>query len=185
MSRTFQRLLATITLGILLTILFFILYQNTGNGLYQSLYITFLTITYHFLMRVLVGQIVSVLCRQHTFQYDAFFWREHRFEKKLYRFLCVKKWKLHMITAKPEQFDIKQRSVEELAHNMTQAELVHEIIMPLSFVPVLWIPFYGAPVVFLITSILSCLLDTLFVIMQRYNRPRVLKILAWEAGKKI
>lgn len=31
--------------------------------------------------------------------------------------------------------------------------------------------------VFIITSVLSCMFDMIFVIMQRYNRPRLVKII--------
>ena len=82
-----------------------------------------------------------------------------------------------MITAKPEQFDLSTNSMEVLLHNMAQAELVHRIIMVLSFVPVLFIIPYGAPAIFITTSLVASLIDLLFVIMQRYNRPRVMKIL--------
>jgi glycosyl-4,4'-diaponeurosporenoate acyltransferase len=38
------------------------------------------------------------------------------------------------------------------------------------------VPAFGAFWVFLITSVLSALMDLLFAIMQRYNRPRILKL---------
>ena len=82
-----------------------------------------------------------------------------------------------MITAKPEQFDIRHISMETLLHNVAQAELVHRIIMVLSFVPlVLFIP-YGVPWVFILTSVFACLIDLQFVMMQRYNRPRIIRLM--------
>ena len=59
---------------------------------------------------------------------------------------------------------------------MTQAEVVHEVIMVLSFAPLMLIPRYGAAVVFSVTSVLACLVDGLFVMIQRFNRPRVLRL---------
>ena len=55
---------------------------------------------------------------------------------------------------------------------------MHEIIIVLSFLPV-GLAFWFRPAgVFLATSFLSALVDSLFVIMQRYNRPRLLKLVS-------
>ena len=82
-----------------------------------------------------------------------------------------------MITAKPEQFDIRHISMEMLLHNVAQAELVHRIIMVLSFVPLILIIPYGVPLVFILTSVFACLIDLQFVMMQRYNRPRIIRLM--------
>ena len=47
----------------------------------------------------------------------------------------------------------------------------------LSFPPMLLAVPFGAIEVFALTSILGCILDLLFVIIQRYNRPRLLRAL--------
>lgn len=54
----------------------------------------------------------------------------------------------------------------------------HEIIAVLSFLPVFAGIKFGAYPVFIITSIVSAGMDLIFVIMQRYNRQRIMKILA-------
>ena len=162
---------------IMLTVGFAVLHYMYDEGWMLSAYVTFLTISYHFSMRLIVGEAVTVIYRKREFNLDSVGFRIHSFEKDLYRRLNVKKWKLHMITAKPEQFDLLENSMDDLLHNMAQAELVHRIIMVLSFVPLLLIIPYGAPMVFIVTSIVAALIDLQFVIIQRYNRPRVMKIL--------
>lgn len=148
------------------------------------LQITMITVLYHFLMRLLVGETVTALCRGRTFPYENFWFRQHRFESGLYRFLRVKSWKNKVITARPRQFDVQQRSAEELLFFMTQAEIVHEICMALSFVPLLLIIPYGAAGVFWLTSSSACLIDGAFVAIQRYNRPRVLRIAKKQNSQK-
>lgn len=158
-----------------LMILFFVLYHIFHTGWMQSVAITLLTVFYHFAMRLVVGETVTLACREKEFPQDRLGFRLHGFEPKLYKLLQVKNWKTKTITARPEQFDLKQVSPEELLHNVMQAELVHRIIMVLSFVPLLFILPFGTPVVFVITSIIACLIDSVFVIIQRYNRPRVIR----------
>ena len=183
-SKAIRSLIVFDLLFLILALIFWFFYRRTTQGLFLSLYVTFLTIAYHLLMRLAVGEAVTLLYRNRDFHYDAPWFQQHSFEPALYRLLRVKKWKLHLITAKPEQFDIRRRSYQELQKNMTQAEVVHEIIMVLSFAPLILIHWYGAAGVFLITSILACMADGLFVIIQRYNRPRVLRLKGKEESMK-
>ena len=74
-------------------------------------------------------------------------------------------------------FSFELYSMEEVLGAMCQAEVVHEIIVILSFVPLLFAISFGAFGVFLITSILAAGFDMMFVVMQRYNRPRIEKLL--------
>lgn len=159
---------------LVLTGVFFVLQRSCGGGWLLPVYVTLLTVTYHFVMRIVVGQAVTVRYRNRKFDLDSPGFRSHKFEPRLYEILRVRRWKGRLITAKPEQFDVRHLSAEALLHNMAQAELVHRIIMPLSFVPLLLIIPYGAAPVFVITSIAACLIDLAFVIIQRYNRPRVM-----------
>ncbi len=153
-----------------------VLYSCYRQEILFTLYVTMLTFFYHFAMRVVVGETITILFKNREFHYNWAWYKQHKSEKIFYKIIRVKRWKLKLITAKPEQFDIKNRTYQELIHNMTQAEVVHEIIMVLSFVPVLFCILYGAAGVFISTSLLACLLDFLFVIIQRYNRPRVLAL---------
>jgi len=160
------------------TLAFFLLYIFCHQPWMISVAVTMLTIFYHFAMRLIVGEIVTVIYRNKNFPRDRLGFRLYSFEERLYRKLNVKRWKMRVITAKPEQFDLKLVSPEELLHNVMQAELVHRIIMVLSFAPLLLIIPFGAPWVFIITSILACAIDSIFVIIQRYNRPKVQRYMA-------
>jgi len=55
--------------------------------------------------------------------------------------------------------------------------MVHEVIVALSFVPVIFSVWFESFGVFLITSVLAAGFDMMFVIMQRYNRPRLVRLL--------
>ena len=156
----------------LLTTLLFFLYPS---DILESLAITFGTIFYHFAMRLLVGAIVPALVGMEA--ETGFWFRQKRFEEKLYGMLRVKQWKKYLPTYAPESFDLRKHSLEEVIHTCCCSEAVHEWIMLLSFLPVLTIPVFGAPWVFWATSTLAALFDSCFVILQRYNRPRLIRIL--------
>lgn len=123
-----------------------------------------------------MGKAVSSIYKNREFRVDSFGFRIRSYEPRLYQILHVKKWKTKVITASPDQFDLRKISPRELLHSVLQAELVHRVIMVLSFLPLLLIIPYGVPLVFILTSVLACLFDLIFVMIQRYNRPRVIRL---------
>ena len=139
-----------------------------------SFAITFGTFLYHFAMRLLVGYVVDRIMNNHA-DYTKEWYQLHPFETRVYRFLKVKKWKGKMPSYEPSLFDPRLHSWDEIAQAMCQAEVVHEVIIVLSFLPLLAVIPFDSFGVFLITSLLAACFDLCFVIMQRFNRPRVLK----------
>jgi hypothetical protein len=90
--------------------------------------------------------------------------------------LGVKNWKRRLPTYDPRQFSLQENTASQVVQNMCGAEVVHEIIMLCSFLPLLTVPLFGEFWVFFITSTLAALFDSLFVMAQRYNRPRLERI---------
>ena len=82
-----------------------------------------------------------------------------------------------MPTYNPDYYDVTKHSIEEIIQATCQAEIVHEVNMVLSFVPVIFTIWFGSLAAFLITSCVAFCFDGIFVIMQRYNRPRLMKLL--------
>lgn len=100
------------------------------------------------------------------------------FEQKLYKKLRVKHWKDHMPTYAPASFSLQENTLEQIVDNCCVSEAVHEVIILFSFVPLIFAFWWGIFPVFLITSLLAAAIDGSFVIIQRYNRPRLVRILA-------
>ncbi|MBQ8402961.1 MAG: hypothetical protein IJX55_00870 [Clostridia bacterium] len=166
-----------------LTLVFAVWYVFSGIGAVFSLAITFGTFFYHFAMRLAVGYIINALFKNRMNLENPWF-RARKFEKKLYIFLRVRVWRKHVPTYAPETFSRELHSWREIAMATCQAEVVHEIIALLSLVPIFFAIPFGEFWVFLITSVLASLFDTVFVILQRYNRPLVLKVMAAEEKRR-
>ena len=162
-------------ISVVATAMFILAYQIKALDIFFTLAVTAGTIAYHFWMRLLVGGIFDLLLHNQV-NHDQKWFRVGRTEQKLYRILKVHKWKKYVPTYDPDAFDKTQHTWQEIASAMCQSELVHETIVPLSFVPILFSVWFGATPVFILTSILSALFDLIFVMLQRYNRPRVLKL---------
>lgn len=163
-------------ISILLTAIFVIIYRLKPLGIFLTIAITMGTVAYHFWMRLLVGGLYNLILNNKV-DYNRAWFRVGMVEQRLYKALKVKQWKKFLPTYDPNIFDKGQHSWSEIAGAMCQSELVHETIVLLSFLPISFSFWFGSALVFALTSLLSALFDLMFVIIQRYNRPRVLKII--------
>jgi len=140
------------------------------------------TTAYHFGMRLAVGYLLPKMT-EYDFDYRKPWFQPRHWESALYNKLNVKRWKGQLPTYAPEQFSMKDNSLHRIIQNMCGAEIVHEIIMLLSFLPLLTVPVFGSFPVFLITSLLAAMYDGIFVMAQRYNRPRLVRIYEKQEAK--
>ena len=157
-------------------ICFTLYYKNIyQNGVILWTGITAFTIMYHFWVRIIMGN-VSKLFKKHI-NYKQWWFQEKNFEKGLYKFLCVKEWKDKALTYNPESFSLKEHSLEEIANTMAKSEVDHWINEVISVSTILFSIPWGQFWLFTITAIAAMIFDSQFIIIQRYNRPRIVKIL--------
>ena len=79
----------------------------------------------------------------------------------------------------------KNTDFELMADNTCRNEVIHSVIAVLSYVPLLFSVWLGEFWVFFITSIVASAFDMAFVIMQRYNRPRLVAYLTRRKGRDL
>ena len=137
-------------------------------------------IMYHLWLRIIMGN-VSKLFKPNP---KNWWFREKPFEKKLYKLLRVKKWKGKALTYNPEAFSLKTNSLDDVAMIMVKSELDHWINQIISLLSVLFSLIWGRFAIFLITAICAMLFDGQFIVIQRYNRPRIMKVIAREKKQK-
>lgn len=179
-AKTMKQLAA---IFVALTVVFVVLHGKIQAGVWLSLAITFGTISYHICVRLLVGLLYNVFMKNRA-DYGKKWYQVGEREQKLYELLRVKRWKGKMPAYHAEMFDPAVYSWDEIAQAMCQSELVHETNVVVSFVPLVFSVWFGAFYVFLITSILAAGMDLLFVFMQRYNRPRLVRLIKRRAEKQ-
>ena len=167
-----------IAICLITSITCFILYygHHTENTTVLYVGVVAFTIMYHFWVRIILGN-VSKLFRKHI-HYDQWWFKEHKFEKPLYQLLRVKKWKDKAFTYNPGDFDLKEKSLDTIANIMAKSEVDHWINEAISvstmFFSFAWPKLTAA---FIISAIIAMIFDSQFIIIQRYNRPRILKAL--------
>ena len=140
------------------------------------------TIMYHFWVRIIMGNVLKLFKKHIT--YKQYFFKEKKFEKKFYDLIKVKSWKDKVLTYAPQEFDLKENSLETVANNMAKAELDHWInsLISISTISFGFISNVFWP--FIVSAILAMAFETQFIVLQRYNRPRVVKIIEREEKNK-
>lgn len=174
-----------IAITVITSIICFYLYYGEINKSKTILWtgIVAFTIMYHFWVRIIMGNI-SKLFKKYI-NYKQWWFKERKFEKKLYEVLHVKEWKGKALTYNPESFSLKEHSLEEIANTMTKSEIDHWINEIISISTLLFIiPWSDGIWAFFISAIIAMIFDSQFIIIQRYNRPRILKILEREKVEK-
>lgn len=173
-----------IVVTLITSIICFNLYYRGINDNKTILWIgiTAFTIMYHFWVRIIMGN-VSKLFKKHI-DYKQWLFKERKFEKKLYKILKVKSWKDKALTYNPESFSLKEHSLEEIVNTMAKSEVDHWINEAISLSTLLFAIPWGAFCIFAITALAAMIFDSQFIIIQRYNRPRIVKILERENLKK-
>lgn len=145
--------------------------------------ITSFTIMYHFWVRIIMGN-VSKLFKKNI-NYKQWWFKERKFEKRLYKFLKVKNWKDKALTYNPESFSLKEHSLEEIVNTMAKSEVDHWINEAISISTMFFAIPWGKFWIFFVTALAAMIFDSQFIIIQRYNRPRVVKLLEREQKEKL
>ncbi len=176
-----KKMILAAVLSLAGTALLTALFLKTACRLLLSLAITFGTASYHIIMRLLVGLSFQAVM-QNRAEPGRRWYRVGKREMAVYETLKIKRWKRKIPTFDNARFNPQLHSWNEIAQAMCQAELVHETIMILSFLPIAEGIWFGMYPVFIITSVLAAGYDLMFVMTQRYNRQRIFSLLARKRG---
>lgn len=162
-------------ISLLLAICCFVPFRITNCRALLPFIITFGTVAYHFIIRLMIGTIIDSVMHNKA-NFGKRWYHVSEFEMKLYQKLKVKKWKNKMPTFDVDTFDVSKHSWDEIIQATCQSELVHEINVIFSFIPIIASIWFDSFWVFFITSALGAAFDLMFVMMQRFNRARILKM---------
>ena len=169
-----------IVIGLMLTVsgVCFTLYYGafTDSRVILWVGIASFTILYHFWLRSLLG----CLTRRFPIRYTAWWFKERRFEKYIFKILRVRKWKGKVLTYDPEAFALEKHSYEEVANAMAKAETDHWINQLISLSTMLFPLMWGAPWLFISTGIVGMLFDMQFILVQRFHRPIIVRVIEKE-----
>ena len=132
------------------------------------------TIVYHFKGRLIMGE----QTKKWKISYTHPFFRERKFEGKLYKLLRVRDWREKVLTYDPAAFDLNTHTLPEIANAMSKAEVDHWINELLSLISISFGLIWGKTWIFALGAAVAMLFDAQFILVQRYNRPRVVRLIS-------
>ncbi len=166
---------STIVFTALLSAVCFALYY-TGSFSHSAVLWTGIVsfmILYHFGLRIFMGNVTNYI----KFDYNHPFFRRRGFESGLYKLLKVRKWKDKVLTFNPDHYDFQNRTLSQLATTMAKSETDHWINEIISVISIFFSLLWGMFPIFLITAVAAVIFDAQFIVVQRYNRPVVLRLM--------
>ena len=168
---------SVIAVCILISTICFIMFYGGKTDSQAVLWtgITAFTIMYHFWVRIIMGNVSKLF--KDKINYKQKWFKEHGFEKYLYKLLRVKKWKDKALTYNPGDFDVNNRPLVDICNTMAKSEVDHWINECISVSTMFFGLIWGHPYLFIISAIAAMIFDSQFIIIQRYNRPRIVKLL--------
>lgn len=143
------------------------------NGVILWTGIVSFMILYHFGLRIFMGKVT----KRFNINYNHPWYKHRRFEEWIYKCIMIRKWKDKVLTFEPELYDVKNRTLDQLATTMSKSELDHWINEIISMVSILFALLWGQWAIFISTAVIAMLFDAQFIVVQRYNRPIVLKLI--------
>ncbi|MBQ8000952.1 MAG: hypothetical protein IJ298_06980 [Ruminococcus sp.] len=136
--------------------------------------ITCFTIMYHLWLRIIMGNVTKLF----KVSYKQWWFKERAFESKLYSLLKVKNWKGKALTYNPELYDIKNRTLGQIADTTAKSELDHWVNVLIALSTVCFGIIWGQVWIFAVTAFFAAVFDSQFIIIQRYNRPRLVRLIS-------
>lgn len=183
-KKSFAALLmyALITIGVVLSTLCFVLYygKHSPHGAILWTGVTAFTATYHLWLRLIMGNVTKCFSIRYTHPW----FKERQFEKKFYRLLGVRRWKDKVLTYNPELFSLADYSLDDVANTISKAETDHWVNELISLSTLLFALIWGQFWIFALTAAAAMVFDAQFIVIQRYNRPRIIKILSRKTKKQ-
>ncbi len=131
--------------------------------------------TIHFCIMILSAPIIRFVFNK-KFNHYSFWFGKKRFEKHLYQFLKIKKWKHILPIYDNDDYNLKTHTIDEIINNMWHAEIVHEFISITGYLSILFGQVICNYKILIITSFIFSLIHISFALVQRYNRARLIRI---------
>ena len=145
------------------------------NNILLWIGVTTFTIVYHLGLRLVAGNLTTKI--KHLLKNDAFLFKERKFEITLYKIIRVKKWKKNALTYNPSAFSLKENTKEDVLSTMLKSELDHWINELISLSTLFFGLIWGEMWIFILTCLAAMIFDAQFICIQRYNRPRLSKLI--------
>lgn len=157
-------------------VVFYAIFLFFRTSIFKTITVTLGVLLFHFAMRLFVNWFFKSM-KGRPWNHTNKWFRERNYERGLFKVLRVASWKNHIPDYNPEDFDQKQKKLSKMISNSCREEVTHIVMIIANFLPIL-LPISLSGVNFWLLfwlSVLGGIIDLMFILKQRYNRPRMVK----------
>jgi len=141
----------------------------------RALRVFFTLFIYHVAVRIIWGLAVVDRIPLERFNPDRKRYQRKGFETAYLKKVKVRKWKDSLPVAHPELWDVRERDMDDIVRASCQAEMDHDGNILLSLITIFFARDAASLKLLLFTALSAAFVDYLFVLIQRFNRPRFIR----------
>lgn len=164
--------------SMVLMFIFFIMYINTKSNNILIFGIVMMIICYHLVVRIAVTTLFNAFCTPEIVNPNEHRFQQKDFEKGLYRKIGVRLWKNSFSSFDPNNFSLRFYSIDELIFEGCKAEMVHKVCFFVGLLSLIFTVWFGAFTIYLAAAVFGAIYDLAIIVVQRFNRPRLMRIAA-------
>lgn len=164
--------------SMVLMFIFFISYFNTKSVNSLIFGVSMMTVCYHFVVRITITTLFNAFCTPEIINPNERQFQQKGFEKGLYSKIRVRRWKNSFSSFDPHNFSLRFYSIDELIFEGCKAEMAHRICFFVGFLSLIFTVWFGAFTIYLTASVIGAIYDLAIIVVQRFNRPRLMRIAA-------
>lgn len=162
---------------VVLMFVFLALFVRSHNDAMLIIGVIMLNAAFQLITRLLVGSICEGVF-ENGINSSAEWFRTSDFEERFYGTMGIKYLKKKLPKFERTDFSLARQSVQDIIDAGCEIETEHEINIGVSLLGLLLALLFGNVWIFAVTAGAAVVYDLLFIAVQRYNRPRLERVLA-------
>lgn len=161
--------------SLLLMFVFLTLFVRMKTTVFLIFGIVMLNVAFQFIARLIIGTICEGVF-ENGINSSSHFFKTSAFEERLYGTIGIKKLKKQLPNSDRTSFSLQRQSIQDIIDAGCEIEAEHEFCMAASLLGVLLAIPFGNVWLFAAVAVLAVLYDMIFVMIQRFNRPRLITV---------
>lgn len=175
MSSSKQTMYIISAASMALMFVFLGLFVREKNDAFLVIGVLAMILSYHVTVRLVI-EMACEAAMKNGVDPSAEWYETSEAELRFYKAVGMRRFKSRLPKLDETDFTLRKQSIEDIIDATCRVEVRHEVNMIASFLVLFFTIFFGQIWLFLITSIAAALVDFSFVAVQRYNRPRLVRV---------
>ncbi|MCH5205597.1 MAG: hypothetical protein J1F09_01505 [Oscillospiraceae bacterium] len=175
MSSSKQTMYIVAAASLALMFVFLGLFVKEKTDAFLVIGVLAMIVSYHIIVRLVI-EMACEAAMKNGVDPSAEWYETSDAEQSFYKAVGMRRIKSRLPKLDETDFTLRKQSVEDIIDATCRVEVRHEVNMIASFLVMFATIFFGNVWLYLLTSLAAALFDFSFVAVQRYNRPRLVRV---------